>query len=391
MHGRLESAPDRDRSARQRKDEPAPARRGRGAPGRRAGGALLPGRLRGRELRGRHRGRVLAGVPDATGRPGGPVSGRRTRPRPHRRRAARRPGRPRSGRSLSRRAAGLRGPARPTPPADGGEPEHVVQGRGRPGRGVAAAEGPPDRAADHPVRERDQPVRRDRPARPRPVRHVPGPHAAPARHGSMRRALGGGGRPPRRARNGPFAGDPHRRQSAVDRHRRPLRRRPFLPRADGRPARPGRRPHGVLQEPPGIASRAGAPRLSRARRAVEAGHDAGSRGPRPARAQPVQRPARAPPRARRGPGSGRQRQTQAVLPDRAPVQRLLPAAPPKRPRPSGRSPRPLHGVVLFAAGAEGHLRSHGQRGRRDGRGGAIVAPDRARTVDGIARPGRGSC
>ena len=153
----------------------------------------------------------------------------------------------------------------------------------------------------------------------------------------------------------------------------------------------GRRPHGVLQEPPGIASRAGTPRLSRARRAVEAGHDAGSRGPRPARAQPVQRPARAPPRARRGPGSRRQRPAQTVLPDRAPVQRLLPAAPPKRTRPSGRSPRPLHGVVLFANGVEGHLRSHGQRGRRDGRGGPIVAPDRARTVDGIARPGRGSC
>ena len=292
---------------------------------------------------------------------------------------------------MSRRAAGLRGPARPAPPADGGEPEHAVQGHGRSGRGVAAAKGPPDRAADHPVRERDQPVQRDRSPRPRPVRPVPRPHAAPARHESMRRALGGGGRPPRRGQNGSFTGDPHWRQSAVDRDRRPLRRRPLLPRADGRPARPGRRSHGVLQEPPGIASRTGTPRLSRARRAVEAGHDARDRGPRPARTQLVQRPARAPRHTRRGPGSGRQRQTQAVLPDRAPVQRLLPAAPPKWARSTGRSPRPLHGVVLFAAGAEGRRRSHGQRNRRDGRGGAVAARGRAHTVDGVAGPGRGPC
>ena len=185
----------RDRSARQREDEPAAARRGRGAPGRRAGGALLPGRLRGRKLRGLLRGGVLAGVPDAPGRPGGAVSGRRTRPRPHRRRAAHRPGRPGPGRPLSRRAAGFRGPARSAAPAAGREPEHAVQGYGGPGRGLAAAEGPADRTANHPVRERDQPLRRDRRPGPRPVRPFRSPHAAPARHGPVRRALGSGGRP----------------------------------------------------------------------------------------------------------------------------------------------------------------------------------------------------
>ena len=305
MHRSFESAPDRDRSARQREDEPAAPRRGRGAPGRRAGRALLPGRLPGRELRGLLRGGVLAGVPDAPGRPGGAVSGRRGRPRPHRRRAARHPRRPGSGRTLSRRAAGFRGPARPAAPAAGREPEHAVQGHGGPGRGLAAAEGPADRTTNHPVRERDQPVRRDRQPGPRPVRPFPSPHVAPTRHGSVRRALGSGGRPPRRARSGAFAGNPHRRQSAVDRHRRPLRRRAVVPGADDRSARSGRRSHGILQEPSRIASRAGTPRLSRARHAVEASHHAGSRGARPARPQPVQRPARTSRRARRGPGSGR--------------------------------------------------------------------------------------
>ena len=59
------------------------------------------------------------------------------------------------------------------------------------------------------------------------------------------------------------------------------------------------------------------------------------------------------------PGRGRQRQTQAVLPERAPVQHLLPAATPSWAGPAGRSTHSLHGVVLLAARAEGHQRSNG--------------------------------
>ncbi len=207
----LESAPARDRPAGQREDESAPAGRGRGTQGCRAGAALLPGRLRRGELRGRHCRGILAGVSDQPGdsssAPGGGV-------RPVG-----------AGRSLSRRAAGLRRPGGQAARADGREREHVVRGHGRSRCGLAVAKDPPDRAADHRVRERDQPLRRDRPPGPRPVRPLPDPPAAPPRHETMRRSVGDRVRPPPSARDGSFAGDPNRGESAGDLDRGPLRRR----------------------------------------------------------------------------------------------------------------------------------------------------------------------
>ena len=58
-----------------------------------------------------------------------------------------------------------------------------------------------------------------------------GPHAAPPRHETMRRAVGDRVRPPLSAKNGSVAGDPDRREPAVDLDRGPLRRRVVLPRA----------------------------------------------------------------------------------------------------------------------------------------------------------------
>ena len=117
-------------------------------------------------------------------------------------------------------------------------------------------------------------------------------------------------------------------EPSPDLHRSRLRGRIVVPRPDGPSARSRRRPHGVLQGAPRIAAAPGTACLSRARRAVEAGDHAGDRGPGPARNQHVQRPACAPRRARGGSSCRRQRKTQAVLPDRAPVQHLLPAAAP---------------------------------------------------------------
>ena len=48
--------------------------------------------------------------------------------------------------------------------------------------------------AHHPARERHQPLRRDRPPGPRPLRPVQGTHATPSRHRRMRGAVGSSGR-----------------------------------------------------------------------------------------------------------------------------------------------------------------------------------------------------
>ena len=106
VHRKLEPASDRDRTARQRQDQPAPAGRRGGAPGRHAVVRLLPRRLCGGELRGGHRGGVLAGMPVPPGGPG-TAQGRRPRPAPDLGRSARHPRRPGAWRALPRRSAGL--------------------------------------------------------------------------------------------------------------------------------------------------------------------------------------------------------------------------------------------------------------------------------------------
>ena len=64
--------------------------------------------------------------------------------------------------------------------------------------------------------------------------------------------------------DGQAAADPHRRQPSAARHHRPFWRRPVIRRIDGQPAGPGRRSHGILQEPsrgaagPGTAGLPGA-------------------------------------------------------------------------------------------------------------------------------------
>ena len=177
MHRTLESAPDRHRPPRQREDDPAPSHRGGGAPGCGVGGRFLPRGLRGGELRGRHRRGVLAGMSLPLGGPGA-SPGRRPGPATHLRGAADRSRRPGACRSLPRRAARLLGPRGQAARADGREPEHAVPGHGGRRRGMAAAQGPPDRTANRPARERNEPIRRDRRPEACPVRPLLGPDAA---------------------------------------------------------------------------------------------------------------------------------------------------------------------------------------------------------------------
>ena len=165
MHRQFESTSTRDRPAGQRQDEPAPAGRCRGAPERRTVVRFLSHRLRRRELRSFHRRRVLARVPVPPGNPGAQPGGRPRSP-PFLRRPADRTGRPDAHGALHGRAARFLGPGGQAPRAGGREPEHDVQGHDGSGRGMAAAQDPPDRTAYRPAGKRHQPVRRDRQSGP---------------------------------------------------------------------------------------------------------------------------------------------------------------------------------------------------------------------------------
>ena len=96
--------------------------------------------------------------------------------------------------------------------------------------------------------------------------------------------------------------------------------------ADGQPAGPSGRPHGLLQEPPGIVASTGASGLSLGGQVVETRDSQGGCRPVSSRYQQVQRSAGAINGTwrcsrRRGDASA-----QAVLPDRAALQHLLPVA-----------------------------------------------------------------
>ena len=107
-----------------------------------------------------------------------------------------------------------------------------------------------------------------------------------------------------------------------------------------------------------------------------------------ARHEQVQRPACPPRRTRRRSSGGRQCPTQAVLPERAPVQHILPAAPRPQAEPPDRGSHPLHGVVLLAVRTEGNRRPSRPRGAGVRYGDAIAAPIRVRAIDGTAGLGR---
>ena len=81
LPGKLESASNRHRPPRKRKDKPPASHSGRDTSRRLVVIAFLSRRVRGRKLRGLHRGRILAGMPVLSGGAGS-GQGRRPRPRP---------------------------------------------------------------------------------------------------------------------------------------------------------------------------------------------------------------------------------------------------------------------------------------------------------------------
>ena len=252
---------------------------------------------------------------------------------------------------------------------------------------MAAAKGPSDRAANSSAGERNQPVRCDRQSGPGALRPVPGAHAAPARCGPVRRPVGNGIRSAPGAPGHPGIADSHRRQPAADRHSGPVRSRPFVPRADGRAARPGRRSHRVLQGPSGIAARAGKAGLSGACRLVETRDRARDRGSGPARYQPVQRPTHPACGSGRCRGDRWESAPQALLSDRTSLQHLLSDATGQRFGPLDRGPHPLHGLVLRSRRTEGSRRPHRPRCNRARRGRATVLPLGICTAYIASRPG----
>ena len=104
--------------------------------------------------------------------------------------SAHHPGRPDARRPLPRHPPGLLRPGGQAGRADGREPEHDVPRHVRPRRRLAPAQSPSDRAAHHPARKRHQPLRRDRPPGPRPLRPVQGTHATPSRPPKNARCCG---------------------------------------------------------------------------------------------------------------------------------------------------------------------------------------------------------
>ena len=83
-----------------------------------------------------------------------------------------------------------------------------------------------------------------------------------------------------------------------------------------------------------------------------------------------------PDRTGRRPGDGRQPPAQAVLPERAAVQHLLPAAPQRRSGLPDSGFHKVHGVVLLPPRVEGYRLKDGLGGAHPGRGEAVAAPNR---------------
>ena len=213
MLGQRKHPSDRDRAARQWKDEPPAAGRCGVVARCRSLRALLPDRLRGGKLRGLDSRRVLARMRLPAGR------------------SRRRAGTAVStlhrtfeelrnihdDRTLEDRCLGVLQDFsdREGKRAGAGrrEPEHDVQGYGRRECGLAATEDVANRTANRSAGERDQPVRPDERSEGSALRALPGDPVASPRHGRLRDLVADSVGAGAGAADDPGAADSHWRQS----------------------------------------------------------------------------------------------------------------------------------------------------------------------------------
>ena len=124
-------------------------------------------------------GEFWLGVPGPLGRTGAQRGARQ--PAPDLRRAPNRYRRSSLGRPLHRLAARLRGSSPNATATACREPEHALLRHRRSRHRLATAPDPPNRASNHPIWQRHQPLRRNRQPRACPLRPLSSHHAAPAR------------------------------------------------------------------------------------------------------------------------------------------------------------------------------------------------------------------